>query len=122
MNGSKFSSGLGEITKTTFLQLPIIYGIISLLVCFGFCFRKTASFNGIAIPFMMIIQLILMGVASLFHLDVNQILNYEFQYIVANLASNPSISYIASSILLGVFYIVVFNFIGYSVFKKVEIK
>lgn len=122
MNGSKFSSGLGEITKTTFLQLPIIYGIISLLVCFGFCFRKTASFNGIAIPFMMIIQLILMGVASLFHLDVNQILNYEFQYMVANLASNPSISYIASSILLGVFYIVVFNFIGYSVFKKVEIK
>ena len=33
MNGKAFSSGLGEITKITLYQLPLLYGIISLLVC-----------------------------------------------------------------------------------------
>ena len=122
MNGQEFSAGLLEITKLTILQLPILYGIISMLVCIGFCFRKTGAFNSITIPLIMVIQLVIMGVATLFHFDANNILNYEFQYIIGNLVSNPSNTYILKTLVLAVFYIIIFNVIGYRVFRKTEIK
>ena len=122
MNGQEFSAGLLEITKLTILQLPILYGIISMLVCIGFCFRKTGTFNSITIPLIMVIQLVIMGVATLFHFDANNILNYEFQYIIGNLVANPSNTYILKTLVLAIFYIIVFNVIGYSVFRKTEIK
>lgn len=122
MNGEEFSAGFLEITKLTILQLPILYGIMSMLVCIGFCFRKTGTFNSITIPLIMVIQLVIMGVATLFHFDANNILNYEFQYIIGNLVSNPSNTYILKTLVLVVFYIIIFNVIGYRVFRKTEIK
>lgn len=122
MNGPAFSAGFWEITKLTILQLPILYGIISLLVCIGFCFRKTGTFNSITIPFIIVIQLVIMGVSTLLHLDANHLLSYEFQYIIGNLVSNPSNAYILKTLVLAAVYIVVFNLIGYRVFKKTEIK
>lgn len=122
MNGKEFSAGILEITKLTILQLPILYAIISMLVCIGFCFRKTGIFNSITIPLIMVVQLIIMGVATLFHLDSANILNYEFQYIIGNLVANPSNTYILKTLVLAIFYIIVFNVIGYSVFRKTEIK
>ena len=122
MNGKEFSAGILEITKLTILQLPILYGIISMLVCIGFCFRKTGTFNSITIPLIIVIQLIIMGIATLFHLDANNILNYEFQYMIGNLISNPSNAYILKTLVLAIFYIVIFNVIGYRVFRKTEIK
>ena len=122
MNGKEFSAGLLEITKLTILQLPILYAIISMLVCIGFCFRKTGTFNSITIPLIMVVQLIIMGVATLFHLDSANILNYEFQYIIGNLVANPSNTYILKTLVLAIFYIIAFNVIGYSVFRKTEIK
>ena len=122
MNGKEFSAGILEITKLTILQLPILYGIISMLVCIGFCFRKTGTFNSITIPLIMVIQLIIMGIATLLHLNANNILNYEFQYIIGNLISNPSNAYILKTLVLAIFYIVIFNIIGYRIFRKTEIK
>ena len=122
MNGKEFSAGLLEITKLTILQLPILYGIISMLVCIGFCFRKTGTFNSITIPLIMVIQLIIMGVSTLFHIDVNNILNYEFQYIIGNLVANPTNTYILKTLALAALYIVIFNYLGYSVFRRAEIK
>ncbi len=122
MNGKEFSAGLLEITKLTILQLPILYGIISMLVCIGFCFRKTGTFNSITIPLIMVIQLVIMGISTLFHLDTNSIMNYEFQYIIGNLISNPSNTYILQTLVLAIFYIIIFNTIGYRVFKNTEIK
>ena len=122
MNGKEFSAGILEITKLTILQLPILYAIISVLVCIGFCFRKTGTFNSITIPLIMVVQLVIMGVATLFHLDGANILNYEFQYIIGNLVANPSNTYILKTLVLAIFYIIVFNVIGYSVFRKTEIK
>ena len=122
MNGKEFSAGFIEITKLTMLQLPILYGIISVLVCIGFCFRKTGTFNSITIPLIVVVQLIIMGVSTLFHLDTTEILNYEFQYIIGNLISNPSNIYILKTLLLAIFYIIGFNVIGYQVFRKTEIK
>ena len=122
MNGKEFSAGILEITKLTILQLPILYGIISMLVCIGFCFRKTGTFNSITIPLIMVIQLIIMGIATLLHLNANNILNYEFQYIIGNLISNPSNAYILKTLVLAIFHIVIFNIIGYRIFRKTEIK
>ena len=122
MNGKEFSAGFLEITKLTILQLPCLYGIISMLVCIGFCFKKTGTFNSITIPLIIVIQLIIMGVSTLFHLDGANILNYEFQYIISNLISNPSNTYILKTLILAIFYIIVFNVIGYRVFRKTEIK
>ena len=122
MNGKEFSAGFLEITKLTIIQLPILYGIISMLVCIGFCFRKTGTFNSITIPLIMVIQLIIMGVSTLFHIDVNNILNYEFQYIIGNLVANPTNTYILKTLALAALYIVIFNYLGYSVFRRAEIK
>lgn len=122
MNGKEFSAGLLEITKLTILQLPILYGIISMLVCIGFCFRKTGTFNSITIPLIMVIQLVIMGATTLFHIDSINILNYEFQYIIGNLVANPTNTYILKVLTLSIFYVVIFNTIGYRVFRKTEIK
>ena len=122
MNGKEFSAGILEITKLTALQLPILYGIISMLVCIGFCFRKTGTFNSITIPLIMVIQLVIMGVTTLFHIDSINILNYEFQYIIGNLVASPTNTYILKVLALSIFYIMIFNVIGYRVFRKTEIK
>ena len=122
MNGKEFSTGFLEITKLTIIQLPILYGIISMLVCIGFCVKKTGTFNSITIPLIIVIQFIIMGAATLFHFDGSNILNYEFQYIIGNLISNPSNTYILKTLVLAIFYIIIFNTIGYRVFRKTEIK
>lgn len=122
MNGKQFSAGLIEITKLTMLQMPILYGMISMLVCLGFCFKKTGTFNTITIPLLMIIELIITGISTLFHLDSINILNYEFQYIFGNFIANPSNEYILKTLILAIFYVMIFNVIGYRVFHKTEIK
>ena len=122
MNGTNFSSGILEITKLTILQLPILYGIISLLVCLGFCFKKSANFNSITIPLIILVQLTIMGIATLFHLDANHLLSYELQYILTNLVTNQTTTYLVKTTLLGLIYFIGFTAIGYTVFKKAEIK
>lgn len=122
MNGPDFSAGFLEITKLTILQLPCFYGIISMLVCIGFCFRKSGTFNSITIPLIIVVQLVIMGIATLFHFNSANLLNYEFQYIIGNLVASPSNAYIFKTLALAVLYIIVFNIIGYRVFRKVEIK
>lgn len=122
INGSKFASSLIEITKITFLQLPLIYGIISLLICIAFVFQKTSVFNTISIPFIMVIQLIVMGITNLFKLQADWFYHYEFQFALNNLVNNPTGEYMLQCILLGIGYIVFFNLIGYYVFKKSEVK
>lgn len=122
INGSKFATSFIEITKLTLMQMPLLYGIMSLLLCIGFCTKKMATFNGIAIPFLMAFQLIIMGIISLFKFDGANILQYEFQYAMGNLASSPTSTYIMNCALLGLIYIVIFNIIGYNIFKRTEIK
>lgn len=122
MNGTNFSSEILEINKLTILQLPILYGIISLLVCLGFCFKKSANFNSITIPLIILVQLTIMGIATLFHLDANHLLSYELQYILTNLVTNQTTTYLVKTTLLGLIYFIGFTAIGYTVFKKAEIK
>lgn len=122
INGSKFSSDFVEFTKLTIIQLPILYGLISALVCIAFVVKKKSIYNGISIPLIMGIQLILMGIIALFRLDSTIMTNWEAQYMLGNLVNNPTNEYVIKSILLGIGYVLVFNITGYISFKKTEIK
>ena len=122
INGAKFSSGIEKITKYTLVQLPIMCGIISLLVCMAFLLRKTAAFNAVSIPFVMAAQIVIMGVSALFSIKSNHIMEYEYQFMLSNLVTDTSFSYVMKSITLAIIYIVVFNILGYNVFRKSEIK
>lgn len=121
MNGENFSSSLLEITKLTFMQLPLLYGLVSLLVCIGFITKKMATYNGITIPFIMVSQLILYGLIAICGLDTN-IMTYEIQNALGNLAINPETEFILKCVLLGIAYVIGFNLLGYYSFRKTEIK
>ena len=58
---------------------------------------------------------------NLFHIKADWFFNYEFQYALVNLVNNPTTSYIIKCTLLGIFYIIFFNIIGYYLFKKTDI-
>lgn len=122
VNGKEFASSIGEITKITIYQLPLLYGIICLLVCLAFITKKTSMFNTISIPFIMVFQLVVMTITSMFRIKAEWFTNYELQYALVNLSNNPTSSYILKCSLLGIGYIAIFSLIGYYAFKKAEIK
>lgn len=122
VNGKEFASSIGEITKITIYQLPLLYGIICLLVSIAFITRKTSMFNTISIPFIMVFQLLVMTITSMLRIKADWFTNYELQYALFNLTNNPTSSYILKCTLLGITYIILFSFIGYYSFNKAEIK
>lgn len=122
INGKSFSTPLLEFTKLTIIQLPLLYGIMSLLVCLVFILKKTSLFNSISIPFIIVVQLIMGAVINLFKLNAEWFNNYEIQSALMKLVNNPSNKYVACCALLGIAYIFIFNIIGYYSFKKAEIK
>ncbi len=122
VNGTGFTSSIGLITKQTLTQLPLMYGIISLLTCMAFIFKKGAIFNSISIPLILVIQLLASAVVSLLKVNADWFYNYEFQFALRNLINNPTDTYILKCSLLGLAYIVIFNILGYYSFKKTEIK
>lgn len=122
VNGKEFASSISEITQMTIYQLPLLYGIISLLVSIAFITRKTSMFNTISIPFIMVSQLVVITITSMFRIKADWFTNYELQYALVNLTNNPTNSYILKCSLLGIGYIVIFGLIGYYVFRNAEIK
>ncbi len=120
INGKKFTTSLYTITKLTIYQLPLLYGIISLLCCMGFIIRRLSLFNGISIPFLMVFQLMLMSICAI--TGNNHIMNYEFQTALDFLVNHPTNKFILECVLLGCSYIVLFNALGYYSLKKADIK
>lgn len=122
IDGKDFISPIHSILKLTVIQLPLIYGIISLLIGLGFVAGKTSTFNTISIPLIMVVQLIGFAIINLFRIKADWFYDYEIQFALAKLATDVQNSYIMKCALLGLTYIVVFNLIGYFVFKRKEIK
>ena len=115
------ASAVSRITKVTFYQLPIMYGIISLLVCISVVVKKGSAFNAISIPLLIVAQLVLSLFVKIFKIK-GGIFNYEYQTVLGKLAGSPENNYIIKCVMLGIIYIVIFNVIGYYSFKKAEIK
>ena len=83
--------------------------------------KRTAVFNTIAIPLILVAQIVLRIVALIFKIK-DEYLYYEFQMMMTNLANEPSAKFIWGSIAVSAAVIVVFNLLGYLSFKKAEIK
>ncbi|MDE5587063.1 MAG: hypothetical protein K2I72_01675 [Bacilli bacterium] len=122
INGKDFASSFGDIFKSTMIQFPLIYGIMSLLICFAFLFKKTATFNTIAIPFIMVFQLLVLGIINLFRIKADWFYQYEIQNALSNLVNHPTSEYILRCALLGFFYMILFTILGYYAFKNTEIQ
>lgn len=122
VNGSSFVSSIGNVTKILLLHLPLIYGIITLLGSIAFITRKTSIFNAISIPLIAVVELIAMGICTLFRLDAVKIFEYDFTFMLRNIANNQTDTLIMKSLVLAIVYIVLFNIVGYFVFKKSEVK
>lgn len=121
INGSAFASPIGVIAALTLRQLPLLYGIISLLLCISAVVKRTAIFNTIAIPLLFVFYIALMTIISAFKIDTF-ICDYEFQVALISLAYTSAKAYILKCTILGIVYILVFNSIGYLALKKAEIK
>lgn len=121
MNGKQFSSNFIYFTKCVLMQYPIIIGMLGILVGLAFVTRKRSTFNTISIALLIITQLILMAIITLFKIDP-VILKWELQNILENLVQNPANEYIIKTCILGFTYFTGANLIGYYSFKKSEIK
>lgn len=120
-NGKNLSSSLWTVTSITLVQLPAALALISILSGIAFMARKTAVYNMVTIPFVMVFQL-LMG-AAVKVLGLNQkYVYYELQIMFGKLANNPSDSYMIKSYIVCAVIIALFNIAGYVVFRKAEIK
>ena len=120
-NNKALASGSGVVTKITLLQLPPILALASILTGLAFILKKTAVFNTIAIPLMMVIQLLL-NLMGIFLKIKEEWMAYELQQMLVLLTGDPSGSYILHSYLVCAVIIVVFYSIGYLSFKKAEIR
>jgi ABC-type transport system involved in multi-copper enzyme maturation permease subunit len=120
-DNENFVSSIGTITKVTLVQLPAILALISILNGIAFTVKKTSIFNTVTIPLVMVFQLLLNLVISLFDID-EKYMNYELQTMLGKLAYNPSNSYITNSYIICAVIIVAFTAMGYISFKKSEIK
>lgn len=117
----KISSSFLEVTKVSFLQLPVILLILSFLTCLAFLLKKKALFNAITIPFIIITQTVLSVLQNFFSIK-KYISNYEIECALYNLAQSPSTKYISEILCISIFGILLLHFIGYASFRKLEIK
>ena len=120
-NTKQFSSDISEITKITVMQIPPVLALAAVLTGIAFITRKTAVYNTVTIPLIMVIQLVLNLVASALSLK-EKYLQYELQLMLAKLANNPTQSYMINAYLLCGGIIVLFYTSGWLSFRKAEIK
>lgn len=120
-NDGKVSSDLWTVTKISLLQLPPMLALMSVLIGIAFTVKKTSVFNIIAIPLVMVFQLVMSLVITLFNLD-SKIMDFELQSMIGKLTSEPPTDYITKSYIYCAVLIIAFLSLGYTSFRKSEIK
>lgn len=120
-NGANLSSGLWAVTEVALIQLPVVSVIIIIPVCIAFMAKKTAIYNLVTIPLLIILQLLL-GYGSVLFPIPKEVMNYTPDAMFALLANNPGREYLAISYLVCAVVCVVFLAAGYLTFKKTEIR
>lgn len=120
-NGKNLSSDLWTVTKATLVQLPPAFAIISILFGIAFMTKKTATYNMVTIPFILVFQLLFDLVAKIFDIPVKYYY-YELQIMFGTLLHNPSKSYIMQSYGVCAVIVVLFIMAGWLCFRKAEIK
>lgn len=120
-NNRDLASDLATITQISLLQVPPVLALVSILTGLAFLLKRTAVFNTIAIPLVMVFQLLLNLAGMIFKIK-EEWLGYELQRMLVNLTHDPSGSYVLKSYLVCAMIFAVFYLAGYLAFKKSEIK
>lgn len=120
-NGKNLASSLETVTIISLLQIPSMLALASILTGIGFMVKRTAIFNTVTIPLILVFQMVLSFAAAIFKIK-DEYLYYEFQLMIGKLANNPSGSFILHSYLVCIAVIIIFNLLGYLSFKKAEIR
>lgn len=120
-NNKNLASSLETVTKISLLQLPVVFALASILTGLAFALKRTALFNTVTIPLIMIFQLLLRLTSTLFKIKAKYLV-YDFQMMFIKLANNPSHDYKVNSYLLCAGVMIAFYLLGYLTFRKTEIK
>lgn len=120
-NGSKVASSLWTVTKISLLQLPPILALTSILAGLAFTLKKSSIFNVVAIPLVLVFQLLFNLAVRLFNIPQKYVF-YELQIMLGRLASDPSVGYVRNCYLLCAGVIAAFTLLGYVSFRRAEIK
>ncbi|MBR1739468.1 MAG: hypothetical protein IJ737_04160 [Ruminococcus sp.] len=124
VNGTKYSSSIGDFSKAFFGQLPLFVGLVSLFIFLAFLLRKGAAFNAVTIitPIAYTsIALVFYGISGTKSF-AEKLLTYEVSTMMSKLALDCSDSYrIKCYILSGVLTVLSFG-LGYLQFNKRELE
>lgn len=120
---SHYSSFL-DITIIMLRQLPIFCGIMSVLVMIAAITQKTSRYNAIAIVLVMVSQMLLMTIITVFNIDGSIIMQFEFETILRDMAviGQIEIKTLLTGILTGIGLIIASSMIGVTYFKRCNIK
>lgn len=121
VNGSKISSDIANVTKMTFMQLPVMLAFSVMLSGIAFITKKIAVFNTVSIPFIIILQN-LIGLLPRFIDIPEKYFSYELQTMIIKLAHEPSIHYVKNAYIVCGLLIACFSAAGWLAFGKAEIK
>lgn len=117
-------SSIIDITIIMLRQLPIFCGIMSVLVMIAIITKKTSRYNAIAIMLIMLSQMLIMLVITVFKIDSNMIMQFEFETIIRSLAVVGSIELktLLIGIFMGVGLTIGSSIIGIYYFNRCDIK
>ena len=116
---SHYSSFL-DITIIMLRQLPIFCGIMSVLVMIAAITQKTSRYNAFAIVLVMVSQMLLMTIITVFNIDGSIIMQFEFETILRDMAVIGQIE--IKTLLTGIGLIIASSMIGVTYFKRYNIK
>lgn len=124
VNGRAYSGAFGRLLVVTVKQLPMLWGITSLMVLFGFLTKKAAAFNAVVIPFQVLFQVLVnvLFVITKWKPVGTFLYHYELQSALSELASSTDGSYIMTCACIGFAEVAVSIVAGCQIFKKTEIR
>lgn len=123
-NGSAYGTSFGTITIIMLRQLPMFYGIISILVMLSALLQKASKYIAVTALLLMVVQLVLISLSSIFSWDLNTLLLYTFEGIIGSMAVIGAIptDVLIRGIAVGVTMVIVSTIVGMGYFKKCTIK
>lgn len=120
-NGNNLASDLREVTKIALIQLPAVFMIIMIPTGIAFMVKKTAVYNLVTIPLVVVLQLLFKIGSILFHIP-EKVMNYTPESMFITLANNPDKEYLVISYLVCAAVCALILAAGYLTFRKSEIK
>ena len=123
VNGSKYSSPIGEFSKAFFGQLPLFAAIVSLFILAAFVLKRAAAFNAVVIVTPIAyttVVLIMYGIESTRKVG-EKLLTYELSTMIGKLAVGCTDSYRTKCYILSAAATVISFVLGYMIWSKREI-